>query len=126
MFTSHSTVEKSKTHASEHENSPFTMLSFTRVCVFSPSQQVVRSLAPVLDKTLHPQILSLLPAIFACVCHEHALVRVSAAKCITAMAKSITDPVMAAVLTKAVPMLGNTTSVEARQGAGILVSSTLR
>ncbi|KAG6551134.1 hypothetical protein Mapa_007369 [Marchantia paleacea] len=85
--------------------------------------QVVRSLAPVLDKKLHPQILSLLPAIFACVCHEHALVRVSAAKCITAMAKSITDPVMAAVLTKAVPMLGNTTSVEARQGAGILVSS---
>ncbi|CAM6099985.1 unnamed protein product [Calypogeia fissa] len=85
--------------------------------------QVVRSVAPVLDKRLQSHILTLLPAIIRCVSYPHALVRQSAAKCITAMAKSMTDPVMAAVLTKAVPMLGDMSLIEARQGAGTLVSS---
>ncbi|KAL3681420.1 hypothetical protein R1sor_024376 [Riccia sorocarpa] len=88
--------------------------------------QLLRSVAPVLNKELHVKILGLLPAVFSCVCHDHALVRQSAAKCITAMAKAFTDPVMGAVLTKAVPMLGNATSVESRQGAGVLVSSLVQ
>jgi TATA-binding protein-associated factor len=85
--------------------------------------QVVRSVAPVVDKKLHPKMLSLLPAIFSCVRHEHAAVRLVASRCITSMARVMTEPVMAEVLKLGVPMLGDITSVEARQGAGMLVTS---
>ncbi|KAJ7534695.1 hypothetical protein O6H91_13G105700 [Diphasiastrum complanatum] len=84
--------------------------------------QLIRSIAPVLDKTLHSYMLALLPAIFGCIRHRHAAVRLTASRCLTAMAKAYTEPVMSAVLAKAVPMLEDTTCVEARQGAGMLVT----
>lgn len=83
---------------------------------------MVRSVAPVVDRKLHGKLLSLLPAILTCVKHEQAAVRLTASRCITSMAQIITDPVMALVLKTVVPMLGNSLSTEARQGAGILIT----
>ncbi|OMO61314.1 SNF2-related protein [Corchorus olitorius] len=84
--------------------------------------QVVRSIAPVLDETLKPKLLILLPCIFKCVSHSHVAVRLAASRCITTMAKSMTVDVMQAVIENAIPMLGDVTSVHARQGAGMLIS----
>ncbi|KAJ0079693.1 hypothetical protein Patl1_23603 [Pistacia atlantica] len=84
--------------------------------------QVVRSIAPMLDETLKPKLLSLLPCIFKCVCHTHVAVRLAASRCITSMAKSMIVNVMAAVIENAIPMLGDMTSVHTRQGSGMLIS----
>lgn len=83
----------------------------------------MRSLVAVVDSKLYPRMMTLLPAIFTCVRHDHAAVRLVASKCITAMAQMMTGPVMAAVLTTAVPMLGDVMSLEARQGAGMLITA---
>ncbi|KAH7295287.1 hypothetical protein KP509_27G041200 [Ceratopteris richardii] len=83
--------------------------------------QVVCSITPVLDEGLQPKILMLLPAIFGCVRHGHAAVRLSAAKCITALTKRWKEPIMAAVLENASLMLNDSSSVEARQGASLLL-----
>lgn len=84
--------------------------------------QVVRSIAPLLSETLKPKLLTLLPCIFKCVRHSHVAVRLAASRCITSMAKSMTTDVMGAVIETAIPMLGDMTSVHARQGAGMLIS----
>ncbi|KAF8402447.1 hypothetical protein HHK36_013403 [Tetracentron sinense] len=84
--------------------------------------QVVRSIAPMLDETLKLKLLTLLPYIFICVRHLHVAVSLAASRCITSMAKSMTLSVMGGVIEKAIPMLGDTTSVHARQGAGMLIS----
>lgn len=84
--------------------------------------QVVRSIAPMLDETLRPKLLTLLPCIFKCVRHSHVAVRLAASRCITSMAKSMALNVMCAVIENVIPMLGDMTSVDARQGAGMLVS----
>lgn len=54
--------------------------------------------------------------------HPHVAVRLAASRCITSMAKAMIIDVMAAVIETAIPMLGDMTSVLARQGAGILIS----
>lgn len=84
--------------------------------------QVVRSIGPMLDRKLWPKLLTLLPCIFRCVRHTHIAVRLAASRCITSMAKSMTIDMMGAVLENVIPMLGDLTSVHARQGAGMLVS----
>ncbi|XP_021726401.1 TATA-binding protein-associated factor BTAF1-like [Chenopodium quinoa] len=83
--------------------------------------QVVRSIAPLLDDALKPKLLTLLPCIFRCVRHSHVAVRLAASRCITTMAKSMIVSVMASVVENAVPMLGDTASIPARQGAGMLI-----
>ncbi|KAF6176669.1 hypothetical protein GIB67_034531 [Kingdonia uniflora] len=83
--------------------------------------QVVRSIAPLLEETLRPKLLTLLPCIFKCVSHLHVAVRLAASRCITSMAKAMAISVMGSVIEKAVPMLGDTSSIHARQGAGMLV-----
>ncbi|GER39629.1 TATA-binding protein-associated factor, partial [Striga asiatica] len=84
--------------------------------------QVVRSIAPFLEASLRPKLLTLLPCIFRCVRNSHIAVRLSASRCITAMAKSMTLDVMGSLIENVVPMLGDIGSVHARQGAGMLVS----
>ncbi|GLT87547.1 hypothetical protein SLE2022_056260 [Rubroshorea leprosula] len=84
--------------------------------------QLVRSIAPMLDDTLKPKLLTLLPCIFKCVRHSHVAVRLAASRCITSMAKSMTIDVMQSVIESSIPMLGDVTSVNARQGAGMLIS----
>ncbi|XVF56738.1 hypothetical protein PTKIN_Ptkin06aG0144500 [Pterospermum kingtungense] len=84
--------------------------------------QVVRSFAPVLNEALRPKLLTLLPCLFKCISHSHVAVRLAASRCITTMAKSMTVDVMRAVTKNAIPMLGDVTSVHARQGAGMLIS----
>ncbi|KAE9464711.1 hypothetical protein C3L33_03342, partial [Rhododendron williamsianum] len=84
--------------------------------------QVIRSIAPMLDETLRPKLLTLLPCIFNCISHSHVAVRLAASRCITSMAKSMTINVMAAVIENVIPMLGDMTSIYTRQGAGMLVS----
>lgn len=86
----------------------------------------MRSIAPLLDEALKPKLLTLLPCIFKCVRHSHVAVRLAASRCITSMAKSMTTNVMAAVIEDAIPMLGDVTSVHARQGAGMLISSLVQ
>lgn len=83
---------------------------------------MVRSIAPMLDDTLRPKLLTLLPCIFRCVRHSHIAVRLAASRCITTMAKSMTLDVMGSVIQNVVPMLGDITSVHSKQGAGMLVS----
>ncbi|XP_010547370.1 PREDICTED: TATA-binding protein-associated factor BTAF1 isoform X2 [Tarenaya hassleriana] len=83
--------------------------------------QVVRSISPVLDEALRPRLLTLLPCIFKCVRNSHVAVRLAACRCIVTMAKSMTTNVMAAVVENAIPMLGDMTSINARQGAGMLI-----
>ncbi|KAF8091152.1 hypothetical protein N665_0452s0021 [Sinapis alba] len=83
--------------------------------------QVVRSVAPVMEETLKPRLLSLLPCIFKCVRHSHVAVRLAASRCVMTMAKSMTINVMAAVVENAIPMLGDLTCINARQGAGMLI-----
>ncbi|XP_050138819.1 TATA-binding protein-associated factor BTAF1-like isoform X2 [Malus sylvestris] len=84
--------------------------------------QVVRSIAPMLNEDLKPKLLTLLPYIFKCVHHSHAAVRLASSRCITTMAKSMEMHVMGAVIENVIPMLGDMTSVDARQGAGMLIS----
>ncbi|XP_042034375.1 TATA-binding protein-associated factor BTAF1-like isoform X1 [Salvia splendens] len=84
--------------------------------------QVVRSIAPSLEATLRQKMLTLLPCIFRCVRHTHIAIRLAASRCITAMAKSMTLDVMGPFIENVVPMLGDMSSVHARQGAGMLVS----
>ncbi|KAJ4895796.1 TATA-binding protein-associated factor BTAF1 [Raphanus sativus] len=83
--------------------------------------QVVRSVAPVMEETLKPRLLNLLPCIFKCVRHSHVAVRLAASRCVMTMAKSMTTNVMAAVVENAIPMLGDLTCINARQGAGMLI-----
>lgn len=84
--------------------------------------QVVCSVTPHLPEPLRPQLLSLLPCILGCVRHPHVAVRLAAARCITSMAKSLTGNVMVVVIENAIPMLSDSSSVCARQGAGMLLS----
>lgn len=84
--------------------------------------QVVRSITPLLDESLRPKLLMLLPCIFRCVRHSHVAVRLAASRCITSMAKSMTVNMMGAIIENVIPLLGDMTSVHARQGAGMLVT----
>ncbi|XP_024523098.1 TATA-binding protein-associated factor BTAF1 [Selaginella moellendorffii] len=84
--------------------------------------QLIRVTAPFLKNAMQSRILTLLPAIFGCVRHRHAAVRCGASRCITAMARTLKETIMTAVLAKAMPMLTDGTSMEARQGAGMLVT----
>ena len=92
------------------------------ISLFNFELQVVRSIAPMVSEDLKPKLLTLLPCIFKCVRHSHVAVRLASSRCITSMAKSMTIPVMGAVIENAIPMLGDVTSVNARQGAGMLIS----
>eukprot|EP00250_Pteridium_aquilinum_P022032 c25285_g1_i2 orf=410-6568(-) len=83
--------------------------------------QAICSMTPVLDKGLQSKVFMLLPAIFGCVRHVHAAVRLTAGRCITAMTKAWREPMMSAVLENCVPMLDDSFSVEARQGASLLL-----
>ncbi|KAH9321118.1 hypothetical protein KI387_015757, partial [Taxus chinensis] len=84
--------------------------------------QVLRSIAPLLVQPLQFKLLALLPGIFGCVCHCHVAVRLVASRCITSMAKTLMVNVMGAVMEKAIPMLRNSSSIRARQGAGMLIT----
>ncbi|MQL74198.1 hypothetical protein Taro_006573 [Colocasia esculenta] len=84
--------------------------------------QVVRSIASLVDESLRPRLLTLLPSIILCVRHPHVAVRLAASRCITSMAKSMTAAVMGSVIENVIPMLGDSSSLLARQGAGMLVS----
>lgn len=83
---------------------------------------MIRSIAPYVVESLRPQLLNLLPCILACMRHSHVAVRLAASRCITSMAKSMTADVMGVVIENVIPMLSDTSSVHARQGAGMLVS----
>ncbi|MFS7923027.1 putative DNA helicase chromatin remodeling SNF2 family [Helianthus anomalus] len=84
--------------------------------------QVVRSIGSLLDETLRTQLMTLLPCIFNCVRHSHVAVRLAASRCITSMARSMTVNIMGPIIENVIPMLGDMTSVNARQGAGMLMS----
>ncbi|KAJ8627928.1 hypothetical protein MRB53_021235 [Persea americana] len=88
--------------------------------------QVVRSIAPMVHETLKPKLLTLLPCIFECVRHHHLAVRLAASRCIASMAKTMTTSVMGIVIERVIPMLGDSSSVHARQGAGMLVNLLVR
>lgn len=82
----------------------------------------MRSIAHLVNESLRPKLLSLLPTIIVCICHPHVAVRLAASRCITSMAKTMTTAVMGAVIGKVIPMLEHSSSLHARQGAGMLMS----
>lgn len=88
----------------------------------STALQVVRSIAPMVDEILKPKLLTLLPCIFECVRHQHLAVRLAASRCLASMAKTMTASVMGIVIERVIPMLRDSSSVHARQGAGMLVN----
>lgn len=88
------------------------------VCLF----QLIRSITPLVDESLNPRLLTLLPSVLSCVRHCHVAVRLAASRCITSMAKSMTTTVMGVVIENAIPMLADSSSLHARQGAGMLVT----
>ncbi|CAB4312558.1 unnamed protein product [Prunus armeniaca] len=104
--------EKKITHAMESVKDPQILIN---------NIQVVRSIAPMLNEDLKSKLFTLLPYIFRCVRHSHVAVRLASSRCITSMAKSMSMHVMGAVIENAIPMLGDATSVNARQGAGMLI-----
>ncbi|PHT45965.1 hypothetical protein CQW23_15123 [Capsicum baccatum] len=75
---------------------------------FPCSGLVVHSLASMLDKTLRPKLLTLLPCIFRYVCHLH--IALAACGCITAMAKSMTLNVIGSLIENVVPIQSMTHS----------------
>ncbi|CAN6977547.1 hypothetical protein BRARA_I03698 [Brassica rapa] len=105
----------------DQQNFDLKMESVSDPQVLINNIQVVRSVAPVMEETLKPRLHSLLPCIFKCVRHSHVAVRLAASRCVMTMAKSMTTNVMAAVVENAIPMLGDLTCVNARQGAGMLI-----
>ena len=82
----------------------------------------MRAIAPLISEELKPKLLTLLPCIFKCVKHSHVAVRLAASRCITTISRAMTVRVMGAVVENAIPMLADTSSVHARQGAGMLIS----
>ncbi|KAL0914712.1 hypothetical protein M5K25_015084 [Dendrobium thyrsiflorum] len=84
--------------------------------------QLIRSISPLVDESLKPRLLTLLPSVLSCVRHCHIAVRLGASRCITSMAKSMTTSVMEVVIEKAIPMLADSSSLHTRQGAGMLVT----
>lgn len=84
--------------------------------------QLIRSITPLVDDSLKPRLLTLLPSVLSCVRHFHVAVRLAASRCITSMAKSMTNTVMGVIIEKAIPMLADSSSVHTRQGAGMLVT----
>lgn len=76
----------------------------------------------MVDQTLQLKLLTLVPCILGCLRHCHVAVRLAASRCITSMAQSMTAVVMGAVIDKVIPMLADSSSVQARQGAGMLVT----
>ncbi|XP_078440415.1 ROOT GROWTH DEFECTIVE 3 isoform X2 [Wolffia australiana] len=84
--------------------------------------QVIRSITPSVNESLRPKLVSLLPSIIRCISHPHVAVRLAAAKCITSMARTMTSPVMGVVIKKVIPLLGHSSCLDSRQGAGILMS----
>ncbi|XP_024019223.1 TATA-binding protein-associated factor BTAF1 isoform X2 [Morus notabilis] len=84
--------------------------------------QVVRSIAPMLNEALKPKLLTLLPCLFYCIRHSHIAVRLASSRCITSMAQSMAVHAMGAIIENAIQMLGDNSSVSARQGAGMLIS----
>ncbi|RWW27196.1 hypothetical protein BHE74_00003049 [Ensete ventricosum] len=114
-----STVENLEKHlVDDIESSKQQLLSTS---AYLKCVQLIRSIAPVLNDLLRPQLLTLLPSILWCVCHHHVAVRLAASRCITSMAKSMESSVMGAVIENVIPILSDSTSVHARQGAGMLV-----
>ncbi|KAI0501620.1 hypothetical protein KFK09_016565 [Dendrobium nobile] len=84
--------------------------------------QLIRSISPLVDESLKPRLLTLLPSVLSCVRHCNIAVRLAASRCITSMAKSMTTSVMEVVIEKAIPMLADSSSLHTRQGAGMLVT----
>ncbi|PKA51093.1 putative chromatin-remodeling complex ATPase chain [Apostasia shenzhenica] len=84
--------------------------------------QVIRSVAPLVAEPLKPRLLTLLPSVLGCLRHCHVAVRLAASRCITSVAKSMKAGVMGVIIEKVVPMLADSLSVHARQGAGMLVT----
>lgn len=84
--------------------------------------QLIRSIAPLVDESLKPRLITLLPLVLSCVRHCHVAVRLAASRCITSMAKSMTTSIMGMVIEKVIPMLADSSSLHTRQGAGMLVT----
>lgn len=76
----------------------------------------------MLNEALKPKLLTLLPCLFYCIRHSHIAVRLASSRCITSMAQSMAVHAMGAIIENAIQMLGDNSSVSARQGAGMLIS----
>eukprot|EP00897_Mesotaenium_endlicherianum_P006570 jgi/Mesen1/5941/ME000301S05068 len=113
--------------ASEGDSKPWLQTQLPQLsaepALLASNLRVLQCVAKVAHPALHARLLSLLPAVFACIRHPHAAVRTAASKCTAAMAQVIMAPVMAAVIAVALPMLGDSTSEAARRGAARLVSA---
>jgi hypothetical protein len=77
----------------------------------------LRMVAPSLDVSLHPRLITLFPSVILALQSRFSLIRTTAAKCIAALCDVMTEEGMKRMVDDVVPLIGDATRVEARQGA---------
>jgi TATA-binding protein-associated factor len=77
----------------------------------------LRFAAPELDSTLHPRLISLVPALISTLSSSHAVLRSTAAKCLATLCDVVTEDAMKVVVDSVVPLVGDAKRVSSRRGA---------
>lgn len=77
----------------------------------------------LLVQPLQLKLLTLFPGIFGFIRNCHVNVRLTASKCITSMEKKLTTHVMEGIKVKIIPMFRDSSFMQVRQSAGMLVTS---
>ncbi|KAJ3082443.1 TATA-binding protein-associated factor mot1 [Quaeritorhiza haematococci] len=81
------------------------------------SLQMISTVSPSMDRSLHVSLKSLLPSISRTLRSPLAIVRSAGARCIACLCNVTTSPAMQALIDYVLPLLGDSTSVIRRQGA---------
>jgi TATA-binding protein-associated factor len=77
----------------------------------------LRLVAPSLDVSLYPRLITLFPFIVLALQSSYSLVRMTAAKCLAALCDVMTEEGMRRMVDDVVPLIGDARRVESRQGA---------
>eukprot|EP01133_Synstelium_polycarpum_P000248 gene248-301_t len=87
--------------------------------------QLIRNVAPSLDRSFHPELATLVPLVFHVVKLPNAAVQTMAARCIAQLCQTITLPAMHHLIEHLLPLLGDSRSLASRSGAIATVLNVL-
>lgn len=85
------------------------------------SLQVLRCVVRVVSPEALPKVLTFLGGAVGAVRHWHAAVRLTAGRCLATLAGAAEEPVMSAILSQVLPLLGDTAREAHRRGAATAV-----
>ncbi|CAJ0832129.1 8775_t:CDS:10 [Entrophospora sp. SA101] len=85
------------------------------------SLQLIQSLVPAINESLHNKITELLPFIIKTAKCQYQVIRSMAARCFASIANVITMPCMKLIIDQVMPLLGDSKNLIHRQGAVELV-----